>query len=89
VTTRTDFYARLLTLAESGRPVPCLASHEAWWTSDDAHDQARAAAECLTCPALALCAAYITECSEIAGVYAGLTVLDRNPRKSTRQEIAS
>lgn len=84
MTARTAFWARLLTLAESGRPTPCVASRTGWWTSERPADQARAAAECRTCPVLALCREYIAENPEPAGVYAGLTSLDRSPARPHR-----
>lgn len=87
--TRTAFYARLLTLSESGRPTPCVRSRTGWWVSDDARDQARAAAECLTCPVLALCAAYIADNPEPAGVYAALTSLVRSPARPHKKETAA
>lgn len=85
MTARTDFWARLLTLASDGHPSPCVASRTGWWTSDDARDQSRAAAECATCPVLALCRDYIADNPEPAGVYGGLTSLDRNPARPHRQ----
>lgn len=88
MTARTAYWSTLLTLAESGRPTPCIASRTGWWTSDDARDQSRAAAECATCPALTICREYIADNPEPAGTYAGLTQLDRNPaRPHTRPKM--
>ena len=81
MTARTTFWAALVTLSESGRPTPCIASRTGWWTSDDPRDLARAAAECVTCPVLTLCREYVAENPEPAGVYAGLVPLDRHPAR--------
>ncbi len=82
MTTGTEFHARLLVLAESGLPTPCVGSrHRGWWTSDFPDDQARAVAECQTCTVLTLCGQYIADNPEIAGVYAARTPLDRNPAR--------
>jgi hypothetical protein len=90
VTSRAEFWDQLARLSESAHPAPCVASRAGWWISDDPQDQARAASECATCPALTLCAAYIADNPERAGVYAGRTASDRNPTaRQLAKEIAS
>lgn len=88
--TRAEFWAQLVALAAVRRPAPCIASRTGWWVSDDPQDQARAAAECLTCTALTLCGEYIADNPERAGVYAARTASDRNPTaRQLAKEIAS
>ena len=87
MTTRADFHARLLMLAEAGRPTPCVGSrHNGWWTSDLPEDAARAASECQTCAVLTLCGSFIDANPEPAGVYAARTPLDRHPAPTRRKK---
>ena len=79
MTTRAVFHARLLALADLGRPTSCVATRTSWWVSDLPDDQARAVAECQTCTVLALCGSFIDANPEPAGVYAARTPLDRHP----------
>lgn len=57
--------------------VPCQARPE--WISDDADDQAYAAAHCTRCPLLDLCNAAAAELKPTAGTWAGTTF--PTPRK--------
>ena len=87
MTSRVEFHSKLLTLAESGHPTPCVGSrHNGWFTSDLPDDQARAVAECQTCTVLTLCGEYIADNPEPAGVYAARTPLDRHPAPTRRKK---
>lgn len=83
--TRAAFHSRLVVLAESGRPTPCVGSRHDWWVSDRPDDQARAASECTTCTVLGLCRSYIDANPERAGVYGGLTTAERQPKPNTKE----
>jgi hypothetical protein len=59
-----------LSLALIDYEPPCSAHPDAWWSTDPADVQAACDA-CLTCHALAACAAYATAAHERSGVWAG------------------
>lgn len=73
-----DLIAALEGHTRAGRTVPCIRYPVRAWTSDDPAEQAPVAALCAACPALAACRTYITAHGERAGVWAGLTMKDRN-----------
>lgn len=57
---------------------PCVALPVPAWVSDDLAEQSRAAKLCHHCPVLTACRAYLNEYGERAGVWAGLTLKQRN-----------
>ena len=86
--TRAQLVAHLDTLTDHGHPPTCRTHTRQWWTSDDPDDQARAATECLLCPALAPCREYGLAHPKEWGVYGALTTTERQPKSNTK-EIAS
>lgn len=69
--------------AAAGRAVPCRVQPDAGWTSDRPDEQAYGARLCERCPALDQCRAYGLAFPKEAGVYGGLTDLER--RTSARK----
>lgn len=67
----------------AGRAVPCRVQPDAGWTSDRPDEQAYGARLCERCPALDQCRAYGLAFLKEAGVYGGLTDLER--RASARK----
>lgn len=62
--------------ADAGHPVPCQAgtpTDRAAWTSNDAHDLARAAEQCAPCPLRTMCRAVAVHQQEEAGAWGGTT----------------
>ena len=59
------------------QPIPCRSSNAWWWTSDDEGERAKAAAECVNCPALIQCRRYGLAHLRESGVYGGLTPDER------------
>lgn len=70
----------LAELLRAGETVPCV-SYPAGFQSDDEDKQRAAAGACLRCPALELCAAYVDQHKEPAGVWAGTTEKDREGKR--------
>ncbi|WNM28447.1 WhiB family transcriptional regulator [Demequina capsici] len=66
------------------QPIPCrMSPMPGAWIGDDEGEQANAAAECRTCPALIACRRYGLEHLREPGVYGGLTYQQR--RATARQ----
>lgn len=76
--------ARLGSLARSGAVVPCLA-HRTIFRASDTASQHAAPRACLTCPAFAPCAAYITAHPEPAGTWAATTEKQRTTPEQENQ----
>lgn len=55
---------------DAGTHIPCVADADGGWTSDSIAGQLVAAAECLDCPLIEQCRAYIDEHPERSGVWA-------------------
>ena len=68
---RADLECALEFAREIGATVPCLGPDGAFWTSDDADEQAVAALGCAGCPLPAQCAAYARLTRASAGVWGG------------------
>jgi hypothetical protein len=62
--------------ARSQAVLPCNGGAEEWW-SNNPRLQARAATLCLACSLLLPCRAYALAAGEKAGVWGGMTPLDR------------
>lgn len=72
--------ATLVDLAESGRPVPCMAASvdvAACWTSDDEEQQTYAARLCVGCAGLKRCAEYGAAWPKEVGTYGAMTERER------------
>ena len=78
--TRLDAHAGLMghlaALVRDGLTVPCL-GHRAAWTASEEKTAQSCAEACLTCPALAGCAAYVRAYPEPEGTWAGTTARER------------
>lgn len=75
-----DLTGRLGVLVRSGAVVPCL-DRRALWTDTDDRTAQHAARECLGCPALGTCRAYVAAYPERSGTWAGTTEKQRTNRK--------
>lgn len=64
-------------------PTPCAGPDRDHWTGTPAQ-QARAADQCLDCPALDACLAYARAADERTGVWGGLTPSERTLRRGVR-----
>lgn len=76
VPTIEQLHAAAAEHADAGHPVPCqqgTPADRAAWTSNDAHDLARAAEQCAPCPLRAMCRAVAVHQQEEAGAWGGTT----------------
>lgn len=69
-------------------PTPCAGPHRDRWNGDAA-EQRWAAAQCLDCPVMTLCAVYARDAAERLGVWGGRTSTERRPSLGTRRHTAS
>lgn len=81
-------YAAIVEAADDGRTVPCLAMRdEPGWISENDAERRDAAKLCTNCPVLKTCRNYIAQNPEPAGVWAGLTEIQRlTPQQRRRRK---